>query len=163
MNSIETVGIGLADVRRAIDDLGSQDMTVTAQSTASEPEDSTATSADRRHRSRQNYRILQWMAPCREGELPDPGSFRQVRCHDVSCGGISYYSKEPPLEKFLVFFLRIGDRGVYVQARVANCMQVIEGKQTTFRIGCEFLNRLELHAEDGGETKAMFPASPAQS
>jgi hypothetical protein len=163
MNSIETVCIGLADAREAIDDFWSQDMSPTAQSTPSAAEDSTATSANRRHRSRQNYRILQWMAPCREGEMPDPGSFRQVRCHDVSCGGISYYSKEPPLEKFLVFFLRIGERGIYVQARVANCMQVIDGQQTTFRIGCEFLTRLELHAEEAGETNAAHAAAPAAS
>ena len=107
-------------------------------------DDERSHSLDRRNRSRQTYRILQWMAPCREGELPDPGSVRQVRCHDLSCGGISYYSKEPPLEKFLVFFLRAGERGMYVQARVANCMHVVEGQGPMFRIGCEFINRLQL-------------------
>jgi hypothetical protein len=133
-------------------------MAFTAEAASPAGESAASTALDRRNRSRQTYRILQWMAPCREGELPDPGTFRQVRCHDISCGGISYYSKEPPLEKFLVFFLRAGERGIYVQARVANCVHVIEGQQATFRIGCEFLTRLQLPSDEHDEQ-----ATPATS
>jgi PilZ domain len=128
-------------------------MSSTAEAAQFAGESAASAAQDRRNRSRQTYRILQWMAPCREGELPDPGSFRQVRCHDISCGGISYYCKEPPLEKFIVFFLRAGERGIYVQARVANCIHVVEGQQATFRIGCEFLTRLQLPS-DGAEEPA---------
>jgi len=100
--------------------------------------------ANRRERVRQPYRMLQWVAPCPVTGLPDPSSFQQVHCQDISRSGIAYRSQIPPLDKFVVFALRNGARTTYLKARVANCARVVEATHGYYRVGCEFIDRVQL-------------------
>ena len=107
----------------------------------------TGSAADQRERDRQAYRVTQRIAPYSEGHLPDLSDFRPVRCHDISRGGISYYSLKPPLDEFLVVAVGTGPQTTYLTARVANCIRVEEDSDAMFRVGCEFLTRVDIPAE----------------
>ncbi len=87
---------------------------------------------------------MQWVAPCPPSGLPDPGSFQQVHCHDISPCGISYDVATPPTATDLFFALRSGLHTTYLKARVINCAQVLEGTSLIFRIGCEFVERVQI-------------------
>jgi PilZ domain len=114
--------------------------------------------ADRRVRARQSYSTLQWVAPCPDTGLPDPGSFQQVRCHDISRGGIAYLCQIPPTETLVVFALRSGAETNYLKARVASCVQVVEGKHMCYRVGCEFVDRVQLGAKQADAETAAQPS-----
>lgn len=116
---------------------------------------------NRRQRERRDYRTLQWVAPCTEEGLPDRRSYRQVKCHDISRGGLSYFTDRPPLDEFLVVALGKGPETIYLKCKVSNCVRVDE-RDGAFRIGCEFIERLELPpANRPGSTEAA--KSPAQA
>jgi hypothetical protein len=100
--------------------------------------------ADRRARQRQPFLSLQWVAPCPQSGLPDPGSFQQVHCHDISPRGISYDVAAPPTATNLIFALKSGPHTTYLKAHVVNCAEVVEGTKLFFRIGCEFVDRLQV-------------------
>jgi PilZ domain-containing protein len=102
-------------------------------------------SINRRGSDRKSYRVLQGVAPCPNGRLPDSSMFHQVHCYDISRGGISFYTSQPLLDEYVVVALRNGPRAIYVKARVANCIRVSDGHGATFRVGCEFVVRVEIH------------------
>lgn len=99
---------------------------------------------ERRTHPRQSFLSLQWVAPCPESGLPDPGSFQQVHCHDISPCGISYDVAAPPTATDLIFALKSGPHTTYLKARVVNSAQMVEGTSLIFRIGCEFVERLQV-------------------
>jgi hypothetical protein len=100
--------------------------------------------AVRRAHQRHPFLSLQWVAPCPQSGLPDPGSFQQVHCHDISACGISYDVAAPPTATDLIFALKSGPHTTYLKAHVVNSVQVVEGTSVTFRIGCEFIERMEV-------------------
>jgi len=102
---------------------------------------------NRRKRDRRPYRVLQWAAPCPEAGLPKPKAYRQIRCDDISRAGVSYFTNQPPLHEFLIIGLGTGAATIYVECRVANCVRV-DQPGGAFRIGCEFVKRVELSPTD---------------
>ncbi len=111
-------------------------------SSTEEDSDAFAMTSDRRLRERRPYEVMQQMAPCPDGKLPPLTSFRPVRCHDLSSSGVSFDTTTPPLDEFVALALGGGKDVVYLRARVANSFRVNAGGGAVFRIGCEFLNRL---------------------
>jgi hypothetical protein len=118
----------------------------TAELSAQVFDELTGQDSNRRKRERRDFRYLQWAAPCQEDTLPDRRSFRQVRCSDISRGGMSYYTDRPPLDEFLVVGLGTSKETIWLRCKVANCVRVDEDKGA-FRIGCEFIERLDLPPE----------------
>jgi PilZ domain-containing protein len=102
-----------------------------------------ATTSNRRRRKRLPYEVMQRMAPCPDGKLPPLSTFQQIRCHDLSQSGLSFDTKTPILDEFIVLALGRGKETVFIRARVANSFPVKLGAGSAFRVGCEFLNRLE--------------------
>ena len=95
---------------------------------------------------------MQRMAPYHGGgELPDEAEFREVRCHDLSAGGISFLCAEPPEAQTLVVQLGKGDNVRYMIARVAHIVAVGESAEFQFRVGCSFVERLHPPGVDVAE------------
>ena len=121
----------------------------------------TGVQGNRRNRERRTYRVLQWVAGCPDEGLPKRKAFRQVRCHDISRGGLSYYTEQPPLDELLVVGLGSGGQTTYLKCRVANCVRVDE-TNGAFRVGCEFICRVELPVADQPTADANTAASAAR-
>jgi hypothetical protein len=98
---------------------------------------------NRRNRERRSYRVVQWVAVCPDDGLPESKAFRQVRCDDISRSGISFYTDQPPLDELLIIALGGGAQTTYLKCRVSNCIRIDESLGA-FRIGCEFVCRVEL-------------------
>jgi len=97
---------------------------------------------NRRTRERKPYDAMQKMAPCPDGKLPPLPSFRPIRCHDLSQSGLSFDTTTPVLDEFVALALGSGKETVFLRARVANCFLLPTAK-AMYRVGCEFVNRLE--------------------
>lgn len=103
-----------------------------------------STLGERRERDRVPYHELQWVAPYDGGPLlPDRKRFRQVRCCDISRQGIAFYTSDAPLDDFMVIALRTRAETVYIKARVAHSSQIGRGQQCKFKVGCEFVARID--------------------
>lgn len=89
------------------------------------------------------------------GELPNEAEFRDVRCHDLSAGGISFLCAEPPESPTLVVQLGKGPNVRYMIARVAHIAAVGESGEAQFRVGCSFLERLHPPALPEGEAELV--------
>ena len=98
---------------------------------------------DDRRTVRYPYHRSQYVASYEEGHVPEPGDFRQVECHEISTGGLSYLCRERPLSQFLVISLGDEERPIYMKVRVAHVRDVCWQGKACFRVGCEFLERLE--------------------
>ena len=117
-----------------------------AELSAQQFDELTGIGDNRRKRERRGFSYLQWAAPCQHDTLPDRRSFRQIRCSDISRGGISYYTDRPPLDEYLVMGLGKSPNIIWVRCQISNCVRVDEEKGA-FRIGCQFIERLELPTE----------------
>lgn len=107
---------------------------------------------------RQPFKEKQYIAPYTgQGPLPEADDFRAVHCHDLSAGGLSFFSDEPP--DFQRFVVRLGTvcEQYYVVARVANVVDVGTSGYPRYRVGCSFLERLEV---SGGLGAFPAKASP---
>lgn len=91
------------------------------------------------------------------GTLPDEAAFRDVRCHDLSAGGISFFCAEAPDSQMLVVQLAKGHDVRYMIARVANIVAVGESAEAQFRVGCSFVERL--HPPETAAAEAELAAA----
>lgn len=94
------------------------------------------------------------------GELPDDDAFSEVRCHDLSAGGISFLCAEPPDSQTLVVQLGKGPNVRYMIARVAHIVAVGESAEAQFRVGCSFVERLNVPGSSETEGELVAAAAP---
>ncbi len=98
---------------------------------------------ERRASPRRPHRVFQWIAPCIDGRLPDQSMFYQVNCIDISRTGMAFYVyEELPSEEVIIAIGTTAD-AVYVRSRVTNCARVEDSEGLRYRIGCEFVERIE--------------------
>jgi hypothetical protein len=71
------------------------------------------------------YHVFQMIAPFHGALVPSPGDFHPVLCHDLSCGGFSFFDSTPPDFRQLVVELKSASRLIYMVARVLHCRQVL--------------------------------------
>ena len=98
---------------------------------------------DRRQSQRFAYTVVQNMAPYDGKKLPTSDMFRQVQCHDLSTGGISFIWPHDPEFEQVVIKLTAGQRTLYVVARVVSRRPLDESKRR-FLVGCRFLDRVRI-------------------
>ena len=122
--------------------------------------------AERRHRSRKPFTVVQSVAPVRGGVLPPPNQFRPVRCHDLNQGGFSFLVSSRPDYRELVVRLGHAPHQIPMLACVAHCREVLvwpsgriapvaddschapaQSKRPNrptrmFQVGCRFVRRL---------------------
>ena len=73
-------------------------------------------------------------------EMPRASDFRQVPCHDISAGGMSFYWDRQLDFEYLVVALESSTASLRLIGRTTFC--VAEGERR-YRIGCQFVKRLK--------------------
>ncbi|MDZ4821778.1 MAG: PilZ domain-containing protein [Planctomycetota bacterium] len=105
--------------------------------------------ADRRQNPRSTHRVFQWIAPCIDGRLPDQSMFYQVRCLDISTGGLAFLStREMRDGEELIVALGTTDDAVYMRSRVIQCQPFEDSVANLYRIGCEFVERYQARTKE---------------
>lgn len=94
---------------------------------------------DRRVSQRRPFPIMQRVAPYDGIKLTDGNAFVDVRCEDLSQGGISFQWRTRPQYKHVVVELKMADRCIYFAAKVIHATPIDE---RTFRVGCQFIARV---------------------
>jgi len=128
--------------------------------------------SERRGKRRQAFLVVQRIAPLGGGGFPGDSEFFQVRCHDLSEGGFSFFLPRPPEFTSLVAAFGSPPEMIYVGADVSHSANVlvhrsgwveqvegraghvsyqgIDGDPATpmVLVGCRFTRRLQKPAAD---------------
>jgi PAS domain-containing protein len=100
-----------------------------------------ATGPERRQLARRAYPYFQRIAYILNGQLPPRKSFREVRCHDISLGGICYFSKNRPESGLVVVALGSPPRLDYIVAEVVYAAPIDLDGRHMYKVGCKFTGR----------------------
>ena len=98
-----------------------------------------------RRAPRQAYRYLQQIAPLADdGRIPEPEEFFDAECGDISASGFSVQLDFEP--KFSKLMVALGRPPVvsYFLARVVRIHKDFRGTRRSYKIGCEFVDRVYL-------------------
>jgi hypothetical protein len=99
--------------------------------------------AQRRVRDRHPFPCNQSIAFLTQQRMPYAKEFEQVRCRDLSEGGVSFYYEEPPPSNQLVLGLGLETNPSYFLCEVRHWNKV-RGAAGAFCIGCMFVRRVTL-------------------
>ena len=102
-----------------------------------------AQSIEQRASERWAYPAIQLLAPCGPKELPRKSMFAEVRCHDLSQGGISFFMPRPPKFQLAVFGLGKRPNLTYLLAQVVYCKEHVTAKRE-YLVGCSFIRRVTI-------------------
>ncbi len=81
--------------------------------------------AESRRAGRHPFPARHRIAPCRGPAFPEDGEFFEVRCHDLTRAGFSFYLPARPDFTSLVAAFRGPSGMIYVAAEIAHCGDVI--------------------------------------
>jgi PilZ domain len=98
---------------------------------------------ERRRHARSAFNATQRVAPYTNGQVPPLTAFRSVECHDLSCGGLSYFLNQPPLAKEVVLALTIRGEVKFFSARIVRTVGTLTPDGLKFLVGCQFVGRLQ--------------------
>ena len=101
-------------------------------------EQKTAESQNQRRSLRRPFACKQRIAPY-ASPLPDPSTFREVMCRDISTSGFSFLSTTDPEFTELIIELGVPPNSIYVVARVARVSQLPDNGGLV--VGCQFTGR----------------------
>jgi hypothetical protein len=124
---------------------------------------------ERRKRAREPFPAIQRIAPYSGSGVPDEKEFFEVRCRDISNGGVSFLTPgRPDFDSLVIGFTTAPDTITYIAAEVAHCTDVLvypsgrvqpasdrtansgctdfddEAPEFMVQVGCRFTQRLEL-------------------
>ncbi|MGE0761174.1 MAG: PAS domain S-box protein [Pirellulaceae bacterium] len=100
--------------------------------------------ADRRSHNRHPYSRIQSVAPCMNGQLPERGHFRAVRCHDISPKGFSFLlAAEPDFDELVAAFGSAQTR-IFLRSRVVHSTRFRHDGRSVLLVGCEYIGRVRL-------------------
>lgn len=122
---------------------------------------------ERREGFRKPFPILQRIAPCHDGKVPPDSAFTEVRCHDLTQKGFSFFLPRPPCFDRLIVAFGERPRCIYLVAEVLHCNEVtvdeatpretpspcclsraaggppVETPPSVVLVGCRFVERLD--------------------
>ena len=101
--------------------------------------------AEQRKGPREAYPVIQLAAPYADSRMPTEEMFREVRCHDISTGGISFFLPHPPDFEYAVVGLGTPPEVTYLTVRVMH-HSPYAGATKGYLIGCRFLGRVPISA-----------------
>ncbi|HET6883170.1 MAG TPA: GGDEF domain-containing protein [Pirellulales bacterium] len=104
--------------------------------------------SDRRRQPRRPFPSYQAVAPLVDGKLPHKDSFRQVRCHDISPGGIAYLTPKAPEHASIVVALGLAPNVTYLTALITHKSTTQADGKEMYLVGCRFTGRLEHDVPD---------------
>ena len=101
---------------------------------------------ERRSSERHPYPARQMVAPCSPSSSPalrGPAEpmFQEVRCRDISCGGMAFYWPTTADFTEVVVRLSSGPSALCLKARVVQCAPAAD-PQDGYAISCQFVARL---------------------
>jgi hypothetical protein len=97
---------------------------------------------NRRDNERQDYKAVQLVALCRDGQLPAQADFFHVECHDIAPQGFSFFMNDAPDYPELVVALgRVPFS--FFKAQIMHREEVLVDDRSAFLIGCRFTSRIE--------------------
>lgn len=99
--------------------------------------------SERRHARRYTYRATQFLAPYSRGGLPADGDFREVRCQDLSTGGIAFYWPTAPDFDDVVIQLGTRRSPIFVTAHITSVRPSGETPDEVL-VGCQFTGRVQV-------------------
>ncbi|GAB6167082.1 hypothetical protein JCM19992_30820 [Thermostilla marina] len=99
---------------------------------------------ERRSSPRLAFPYTQRIAPVFGGVIPSRRRFFEVRCRDISAGGISFLLESPPEFESLVVALGHPPAESFFTARVVRVQECREGDKTWILVGCRFTGRVYL-------------------
>ena len=98
---------------------------------------------ERREHDRLSYSCVQLVAPYDGLNLPTQADFMQVHCLDLSERGVCFTSSHRPTHGWFVVALGAVPFD-FVKAKVCTAAQVDKNGTTEFRVGCEFVAKIEV-------------------
>lgn len=101
-----------------------------------------ATPSERRDGKRGNFTCQQLVAPYAGGAFPDQADFQHVECCDLSTAGFSFLTNSPPDTDRLIVALGRVPFNFFI-AEIANRKPLMLDGQRTYRVGCQFRQRIE--------------------
>jgi PAS domain S-box-containing protein len=102
------------------------------------------TGKEARRSSRVGFQYRQRIASMTGEGIPSEDEYFEVKCKDISCGGISFYLDDRPDFKLLMVGLGCPPRLAYISAKVVRVAEETVGGRTRWLVGCRFLGRIEL-------------------
>jgi hypothetical protein len=99
--------------------------------------------AERRTSERRPYPAIQWLAPYGAWGLPTMDMFREIRCHDLSQGGVSFFLPRPPQFHFAVIGLGKQPDITYLLVRILYSKEYTGGRKE-YLVGCCFVQRVTI-------------------
>ena len=75
--------------------------------------------------------------------LPKAHEFEQVQCLDLSVDGVSFLLNREPDEDHLVITLGTPPNLIFMTAKVVNDRLIFKDGREAYRVGCQFLKRIE--------------------
>ncbi len=105
---------------------------------------------ERRKSKRQKYTLIARIALCSQNELPEQLPFREVRCRNISFGGVAFYLDEKLSCETIAIEMATRPRTLRMLARVvyqlpAELFHLFDDQAEhpgEFVVGCQFLRRL---------------------
>ncbi len=77
-----------------------------------------------------------------KGLKPAQNAFIEVQCFDLSSGGFSFWLDGRPDFQMLIVALGVPPHEKLVSARVVRVEDISRQGQARFRVGCQFLRRI---------------------
>ncbi len=100
------------------------------------------TGAEKRSSPRREFYYYQRIAPIRGKRVPSDDEFVRVVCCDISAGGFSVLSKEPPTFQELVISLGTAPDDRKVVAKVVRVADRDMDGEKMHQVGCQFIGRV---------------------
>ncbi|NLS90557.1 MAG: PAS domain S-box protein [Planctomycetaceae bacterium] len=100
------------------------------------------TGAEKRSSPRREFYYYQRIAPLRNKCVPSDDEFVRVVCCDISAGGFSFLSKEPPTFQELVISLGTAPHDRKVVAKVVRVVDRDMDGEKMHQVGCQFIGRV---------------------
>jgi len=105
--------------------------------------ESVSNAVERRTAHRWPFPAVQLLGPCGSWGLPKRHMFVEVRCHDLSQGGISFFLPRPPTFESAVMGLGKQSNIAYYLVKLIHFHEHI-GATKQYLIGCQFLERVRI-------------------
>jgi hypothetical protein len=97
---------------------------------------------EKRTSERLAYSMVASVAPYSHEGLPTQEMFLEVRCHDISAGGVSFFLPIPPNFQFAIVALGRSPDIIYIMVRVTHCTPHDDVRKE-YLVGCHFLERVQ--------------------
>lgn len=96
---------------------------------------------ERRKITRRPFPYKQSLAPMRNGKLPAPNEFQEVRCHDLSSRGFSFLAPEAPNCREVIVAFGTPPSLIYVIGKIVHITAYRHESQDMFLVGCKYSGR----------------------